>query len=65
MTSPAAPELVERIAALPPAAAAAANVFGYPLSDVSSFVMIVYGLLLIGWHIWSKWLGKGGKEASE
>lgn len=60
-----AAEIAERVAAIPPASAAVATIAGMPLSDISAGVMIVYGLLLIAWHIWSKWLGRGGKGVSE
>lgn len=59
------PEVIERIVALPPAGVAMATFAGMPLSDISSGLMIVYALLLIGWHIWSKWLGRGGKGVKE
>lgn len=56
-----AAEITERVLALPPAGMAMATMWGMPLSDISAGLMIVYALLLIAWHIWSKWLGKGGK----
>jgi hypothetical protein len=50
--------MVERVVAMPPAVAAAATFCGWPLSDVSSAVFIVYGLLMIAWHVKTKWLAK-------
>lgn len=48
----------ERIAALPPVAYTGATLFGMPVSELTSWVMFVYALLLVAWHLKSKWLAK-------
>ena len=58
-------DVIERVAALPPAVAASASFIGLPLSDISSGIMIVYGLLLIAWHLKTKWFGKGAAGGVE
>lgn len=56
--SPVATDLAERLAALPPATAAVATFCGWPLSDVSAGIMVIYGLMLIAWQLKTKWLAK-------
>lgn len=53
-----AADMAERLVAIPPASAAVASLAGMPLSDISAGIMIVYGLLLIAWHLRTKWFAK-------
>lgn len=51
-------DALEKIAAGPPAVYAGATLFGVPVSDLTSWAMFVYALLLIAWHLKTKWLAK-------
>lgn len=59
-------DLVERLAALPPATYAGATLFGMPVSELTTWVMFVYAVLLLAWHLKSKWFApKQAPKASE
>lgn len=51
-------DYAERVLALPPASFAVAAIGGYPLSDISAGIMIIYGLMLIAWQLKTKWFAK-------
>ena len=51
-------ETVERALIVPPATYAGATLFGAPVTSVTQWVMLLYGLSLFAWHIKTKWLGK-------
>lgn len=55
-------DALERGAAIPPAAYAGATLFGVPVSDLTSWLMFVYALLLIAWHLKTKWLAKHERD---
>lgn len=55
-------DTLERIAAAPALCVTGAQLFGLSLADVSAAVMIVYGLMLIAYHLRTKWFG-GGAES--
>lgn len=51
-------ETVERALMVPPATYAGATLFGVPVTSLTQWVMLLYGLSLFAWHIKSKWLAK-------
>lgn len=46
----------------PPAAIATLTYFGYPISDVVQFVMLLYGIALVSNQVWRlyKWVCRKG-----
>jgi hypothetical protein len=56
-------DLAERIAALPPATYAGATMFGVPVADWTSWLMFTYAVLLIAWHLKTKWFAPKGQKA--
>lgn len=58
-------DLAERIAAIPPVTYTGATLCGVPVTDLTSWAMFIYALLLIGWHVKTKWMapkGQGGGQ---
>ncbi|MCJ7854607.1 MULTISPECIES: hypothetical protein [Pseudomonas] len=51
-------ETVERALMVPPMAYSGATLFGVPVTSVTQWVMLLYGLSLFAWHIKTKWFGK-------
>lgn len=49
-------ENVERALAVPPVAYAGATLCGVPVSDITQWVMLLYAVALLAWHIKTKWL---------
>lgn len=59
-------DLVERIVALPPATYAGATLFGMSVSELTSWLMFGYAVLLLAWHLKTKWFApKKAKQAAE
>ncbi len=56
-------DLVERIASIPPATYAGATLFGMPVSEVTSWVMLTYAVLLVVWHLKTKWFARSSGAA--
>lgn len=50
-------ESVEKALAVPPAAYAGATLCGVPVSDLTQWVMLIYAVALLAWHVKTKWLG--------
>ncbi|MFV7465701.1 hypothetical protein [Pseudomonas shirazica] len=51
-------ETVERALMVPPATYAGATLFDVPVTSLTQWVMLLYGLSLFAWHIKTKWFGK-------
>jgi hypothetical protein len=59
-------DLVERFASIPPATYAGATLFGMPVSELTSWIMFGYAVLLVAWHLKSKWFApKAAPKAAE
>lgn len=64
-SSQARADALEKIAAGPPAAVAGANLLGMSVSDLTSWAMFIYALLLIGWHLKTKWFARKPAEGGD
>lgn len=51
-------ETAEKVLMVPPATYAGATAFGVPVTSVTQWVMCLYAVLLVAWHLKSKWFGK-------
>lgn len=56
-------ESVERALAVPSAAYAGATLFGLPVSEITQWVMLLYTVALLVWHIKTKWLANKDEVA--
>ncbi|NKF30427.1 hypothetical protein HER21_28575 [Pseudomonas sp. BGM005] len=54
-------ETVEKALMVPPMTYAGATLFGVPVTSWTQWVMLLYGLSMLAWHIKTKWLGKSGE----
>ena len=51
-------ETVEKALMVPPATYAGATFFGAPVTSLTQWVMLLYAVSMLAWHIKSKWLDK-------
>lgn len=49
-------EMLERSLALAGGTYVGATVFGVPVTDLTAWLMLLYAILLILWHLKTKWL---------
>lgn len=51
-------ETIEKALMVPPVTYAGATFFGVPVTSATQWLMFLYALSMLGWHIKSKWLAK-------
>ena len=51
-------DMLERVAAIPPAIYTGATIFGVPVSDLSQWVFLAYASGLLLWHLRTKWFAR-------
>lgn len=56
-------ETVEKALMVPPATYAGATLFGAPVTSLTQWVMLLYALSMLAWHIKTKWLNKKQEAA--
>lgn len=54
-------ETVEKALMVPPVTYAGATFCGVPVTSWTQWVMLLYALSLLAWHIKTKWFGKSGE----
>lgn len=56
-------DLAERVAATGLATYGGAKLFGVPVGDLTTWLMFAYAVLLIAWHLKTKWFAPKGQQA--
>ncbi|NMZ37068.1 hypothetical protein [Pseudomonas proteolytica] len=56
-------ETVEKALMVPPATYAGATLFGAPVTSLTQWVMLLYALSMLAWHVKTKWLNKKQEAA--
>lgn len=51
-------ETIEKALMVPPATYAGATFLGAPVTSITQWVMLLYGLSLFAWHIKTKWMAR-------
>lgn len=56
-------ETFERALIVPPATYAGATFLGAPVTSLTQWVMFLYALSMLAWHVKTKWFNKKQEEA--
>jgi hypothetical protein len=56
-------ETVEKALMVPPATYAGATFFGAPVTSLTQWVMFLYALSMLAWHVKTKWFNKKQEAA--
>lgn len=51
-------ETVEKALMVPPATYGAATILGVPVTSLTQWVMFLYALSMLAWHVKTKWFNK-------